>query len=77
MSYADDERDALALIKAVIEDDQEAGEIILDHCDLRAVAEDLAFRAAMLALADFRSQENALAWITSIQHDRAADEASP
>jgi hypothetical protein len=75
MSSPDVERDALALIKASIEEDQEATEVILGHCDLRAVAEDLAFRAACLALINFRSQERALTWITAIQHDWAADEA--
>jgi hypothetical protein len=75
VSNPDVERDALALIRASIEDDQEAAKAILGHCDLRAVAEDLAFQAAALALLDFGSRDRALAYIAAIQHDRAGDEA--
>lgn len=75
-SPGDAEADALALVRAVMTDDREAAHAILSHCDLRAVAADLAFRTALLTVADFRSRERALASITAIQRDRAANEAA-
>lgn len=76
MSHADTERDALALIKAVIGEDHEAAEVILDHSDLRAVAEEMALRTALLTVADCGSRERALAAITEIQRSWAAGEAA-
>ena len=62
MTAADDQRDAFALIRATIEGDEEAAEVILDHADLRAVAEGLAFRASCLAVMAFGS--NRVPWPT-------------
>lgn len=76
VSRADDQRDAIALIRASIEGDQEATSILLDHCDLRAVAAELAYRADVLASIAFRRPERAHAFIAQLQADWAADEAN-
>lgn len=75
MSNPDAQRDAIALIRASLEDDQEAAGVILDHCDLRAVAAELAYRADVFASWACRGPDRALAFLAQVQQDWAEAEA--
>lgn len=69
-------RDAVALVRAWIERDREALEAILDHADLRAVAEYLAGYAGALGV-EVSGEAHAVDFLARWQRQLAESEAAP
>jgi hypothetical protein len=62
----DDARDAIALIRACLEDDMEASQVIYDHCDLVGVLAIITGIATQGLIED-KGEDGTREWLTDLR----------